>query len=117
MGIDGIGKPGGIKPGAIEGIGGGTTDVDSASGDFSLNQVGETQQAEASSSLGQLERGEIGLDEYLNGRVESAVAHLDGKLPSEQLEFVKEQLREQLSSDPVLSELVRRTTGQQTSGA
>jgi len=117
MGIDGIGKPGGIKPGAIEGIEGGATEVDSATGDFSLNQVGETQQAEASSALGQLERGEISLDEYLNGRVEGAVAHLNGKLSTEQLDFVKEQLREQLSSDPVLSELVRRATGQQTSGA
>ena len=113
MGIDGIGKPGGPQPGAVEGIGGGTSEVDSASGDFSLDRVSETHQAEASSALGQFERGEISLDDYLNGRVDNAVAHLSGALSTEQLNFVKEQLREQLSSDPVLSELVRRTTGHQ----
>ena len=38
--------------------------------------------------------------------------HLEGRLSPEQLEFVKEELRAQLQSDPVLIELVRRATGQ-----
>ena len=52
------------------------------------------------------------LDAYLDIRVADAVGHLEGKLSPEQLEFVKEELREQLRSDPVLIELVRRATGQ-----
>jgi hypothetical protein len=40
------------------------------------------------------------------------VGHLEGRLSPEQLEFVKEELRAQLQSDPVLIELVRRATGQ-----
>ena len=35
----------------------------------------------------------------------------DGRIGGEQLEFVKTALREQLRTDPVLTELVRRSTG------
>jgi hypothetical protein len=43
--------------------------------------------------------------------VADATAHLEGKLAAEQLEFVKRSLRQQLSTDPVLVELIRRATG------
>ena len=55
--------------------------------------------------------GELSLDQYLDGRVQEAVQHLVGKLSPEQLDFVRGTLREQLSSDPVLVELVQRTVG------
>lgn len=59
-----------------------------------------------------VQRGEVELDTYLDVRVDEAVGHLEGKLSPEQLEFVREELREQLRNDPVLLELVRRATGQ-----
>jgi len=34
-----------------------------------------------------------------------------GKLSPDQLEFVKQSLRDQMATDPVLIELVQRTTG------
>lgn len=55
--------------------------------------------------------GELGVDQYLDGRVEQATAHLAASLDPEQLAFIREQLRDQLSSDPVLSKLVQRVTG------
>ena len=58
-----------------------------------------------------MERGELTLEQYLDRRVEDAVRHLDGRVSHEQLDFVRETLREQLSNDPGLIELVRRATG------
>lgn len=108
MGIDGIGKPG---PGAAPGVGGpGSTG--SVSGEaFQVERAAGAQGAEGSASLRGLERGELSLDQYLDARVDEAVRHLAEKLPAEQLDFVRQSLREQLASDPVLVELVRRTTG------
>ena len=70
------------------------------------------ERSEGAELLEQVQRGEVQLDAYLDVRVQDAVGHLEGKLSPEQLEFVKEELREQLRSDPVLMELVRRATGQ-----
>ena len=53
------------------------------------------------------------MDAYLDARVEEAVQHLADRLGADQLEFVKSSLREQLRTDPVLTELVRRATGAQ----
>jgi hypothetical protein len=58
-----------------------------------------------------VQRGELSVDQYLDGRVNDATSHLVGKLSPDQLEFVKQSLREQLATDPVLVELVQRTTG------
>jgi hypothetical protein len=108
MGIDGIGKGGDVPK------------VDSSSGSTSVTGVeGErfelsTEGVEPSPGAGLLERvqrGEVGLDAYLDVRVNDAVGHLEGRLSPEQLDFVKEELRAQLQSDPVLIELVRRATG------
>jgi hypothetical protein len=57
-----------------------------------------------------LERGEISVDQYLDARVENAVAPLLSRLSPEQLEFVRAELRSSLTTDPVLVELVRKTT-------
>jgi hypothetical protein len=65
----------------------------------------------ASDALERVRSGELSLDQYLDGRVQEAVQHLVGKLSPEQLDFVRGTLREQLSSDPVLVELVQRTVG------
>jgi hypothetical protein len=111
MGIDGIGKaPPIAPPGGSESTGG----VSGSGGDF---RVGEPTAAAPTSALARLERGEIRLEEYLDTRVAEATAHLNGRISAEQLEFVKQTLRVELSSDPVLVELLRRATGKAASAA
>lgn len=107
MGIDGIGQGGGASR-----IGAGIPSVGGPDGDkFEVATEG-IEPAGGAELLEQVQRGEVKLDAYLDVRVHDAVGHLEGKLSPEQLEFVKEELREQLRSDPVLMELVRRATGQ-----
>ena len=108
MGIDGIGKPGpgGLPPGAA-----GSGPVGGPGEQFQVGKSSAATGVEGSDTLGRLQRGELTLDAYLDARSAEAVRHLEGKLPPEQLEFVQQTLREQLASDPVLVELVRRATG------
>jgi len=121
MGIDGIQKPGGgtprIEAPTVES--GGTPGTDSdfkATLDTSPNVPAPG--VNSSTLLQRLDAGNINVDEYLDLQVNEAVAHLEGKLPPNQLQFVRESLREQLSEDPVLVELVRRTTARvESSGA
>ncbi len=102
MGIDGIGKaPPSVPPSSTPPSGGGDTGF----------SVGETAGVEPSGALDRLERGEIGLEQYLDARVSEATAHLAGRVSAEQLDSVKETLKAELASDPVLVELVRRATG------
>lgn len=110
MGIDGIGKPGGGAPG-VGGIAGPGASAPTKGETFRVDKTTASAPAAGPDALGQLQRGEIGLDQYLDTRVAEAVQHLQGKLPVDQLEFVKHSLREQLATDPVLVELVRRATG------
>lgn len=110
MGIDGIGKPPGAGIGAV----GGTTSTESARATeaFKLDPSAPAAVASpVSASLASLQRGELSLDQYLDDRVNDATSHLVGKLSPDQLEFVKQSLRDQISTDPVLVELVQRTTG------
>ena len=113
MGIDGIGKPPGAPIGSVGGVSG--TEAPLAGESFSVERsAAGTPAAPAeriSAALSSLQRGEVSLDQYLDTRVTEATSHLTGKLSPEQLDFVKQSLREQLSSDPVLVELVQRTTG------
>ena len=62
-------------------------------------------------SLHKLRSGELSLDEYLDERVEQAVAHLAGRVDSARLEQIRELLREEVRTDPVLVEMVRQATG------
>ncbi len=102
MGIDGISGGGGppkVGPSAQAGR---------PSSDFSI-EGGQAPVADA--DLAKLESGEITRDEYLDIRVDAAVSHLRGDLSSEQLELVRETLRDQLESDPMLQRLLQRATG------
>jgi len=112
MGIDRIGK--GAGPG-VSGIGAEvpeTREIGKGSETGEPFRVGKGTAVEsAATSLDRLRAGEISVDQYLDRKVEEGTAHLDGKLSTEQLEFVKNSLREQLSSDPVLVDLVRSATG------
>jgi hypothetical protein len=107
MGIDGIGKPSGVGPVSVPGVA-------PAKGAFELgapDAVGSSEAAGGSDAFRALERGEISVEQYLDARVEGAVAPLLSKLSPEQLDFVRSELRAALEVDPVLVELVRKTTG------
>jgi hypothetical protein len=110
MSIDGIGKPPGAGIGGIGGASG--KEAAPPAEAFKLDpSVEAAAGGQVSAALSSLQRGELSLDQYLDGRVSDATSHLVGKLSPDQLEFVKQSLREQLSTDPVLVELVRRATG------
>lgn len=108
MSIDGIGKRGGVVPGA------GASETSPAHASFEVGATEAASQATgaagASDAFLALERGEISVDQYLDARVESAVQPLLARLSPEQLEFVRAELRSALTTDPVLIELVRKTT-------
>lgn len=108
MSIDGIGKPPPVP--APEGAGA----ARESGGEFRL---GETSTVSPSGDLARLERGEIGLDAYLDARIGEATQHLAGRLSAEQLDLVKQTLRSELESDPVLVELVQRATGKSAASA
>ena len=127
MGIDGIGKPPGsnipsappisgagsapgTEPFKVE-RGAGASATTGTAGASGASATAGASGAKASEALGGLQRGEISLDQYLDTRVNEATSHLAGKLSPDQLEFVKHSLREQMATDPVLVELVQRTTG------
>ena len=111
MCIDGIGKRGGVTPGAS------VPGAAPAAGSFEVGASGAAEAAAPAAASGgsdafsALERGEINVDQYLDARVEGAVAPLLSRLSPEQLEFVRSELRSALQTDPVLVELVRKTTG------
>jgi hypothetical protein len=107
MGIDGIGQGGGTPK-----VGPGPASISGPESDKFELLPESVERSGGAELLEQVQRGEIRLDAYLDVRVANAVGHLEGKLSPEQLEFVKDELREQLRSDPVLIELVRRATGQ-----
>lgn len=111
MGIDGVGRGGDAPrvgaPG-VSTVGG----PDNVRFELSTESTEGAERADGAELLERVQRGEVHLDAYLDVRVNDAVGHLQGKLSPEQLEFVKEELREQLRSDPVLIDLVRGATGQ-----
>ena len=110
MGIDGIGKPPGAAIGGVSSIPAG--EAARATEPFSVERSSApATSSRVSAALSSLQRGELSLDQYLDGRVTEATQHLAGKLGPEQLEFVKQSLREQMATDPVLIELVQRATG------
>jgi hypothetical protein len=109
MGVDGIG--GGGRP--IPPVGGGAigeaggVEPTAASGVEGSRGPAQTE----GTLLDRLKRGEIDIERYLDAQVDAAVAHVEGPLGQAQLDFIKGVLREQLASDPVLVELLRRATG------
>jgi hypothetical protein len=64
-----------------------------------------------SEALQRLHRNEISLDEYLDGCVEQALSAWVGKVRPDRLEFVRQMLRDQMRSDPLLIEYIREATG------
>lgn len=58
-----------------------------------------------------LKEGSLTLDQYLEHRVERAIAHLVGRVTEQQLEQVRIVVRDQLLTDPVVKDLVKSATG------
>jgi hypothetical protein len=110
MSIDGIGKPPGAAISGTVGIQGSEA-ARPAEPFAGVLDAAPAAGSRVSAALSGLQRGELTLDQYLDGRVNDATEHLSGKIGPEQLEFVKQSLREQMATDPVLVELVQRTTG------
>jgi hypothetical protein len=54
--------------------------------------------------------GEVDVDGYLDLKVHEATAHL-AAVPAQDLEAIRNALRDRLASDPTLIELVRAVTG------
>src|SRR5687767_20860 len=108
MSIDGIGKRGGVTPGAPD-----PGAVAQSSFELTQNAApsGAAATAVPSDAFAALERGEISVDQYLDAKVEAAVAPLLSRLPIDQVELVRGELRAALETDPVLLELVRKSTG------
>jgi hypothetical protein len=113
MGIDGIGKKGGVAPpvapasGPIErsGEAGRTFDVSKSAAAAPAAGPGVVGTA-----LERLQSGQIDLKGYLDAKVDEATSHL-GALPGDELAAIQGALRERLATDPVLVELVRQATG------
>jgi hypothetical protein len=124
MGIDGIGKGGHPKvPDAHGDVGkpGRADRRDAADAPFAVQppdtssaptRAGALDAAEITSSspLGRLRAGEIDVDRYVDLKVDEATRGLVGLSPAE-LEDIKGVLRDQVVTDPALSDLVRNATG------
>jgi hypothetical protein len=109
MSIDRIGKGGGANPANGIEQPSSSSEVSRSGADFKVPKGDATQAAQA--PLDRLRAGEISLSQYLDIKVSEATAHLDQRLSVEQLDFIRNSLREQLTSDPLLVDLVKASTG------
>jgi hypothetical protein len=107
MSIDGVGRP--PRPSGDAGVSGSKPVAGTET--FSTGRAAAAPGVTATGPLADLQSGAITLDQYLNTRVEEAVAPFVEKLSPERLEFMRTSLKAELATDPVLVELVRRATG------
>src|SRR5579872_5255609 len=73
-------------------------------------EVGGSVPTSAVTPLERFRCGEVDLQGYLDAKVHEATAHLTG-LPPADLEAIQSALRDRLSSDPALVEVVRSVGG------
>jgi hypothetical protein len=81
--------------------------------DLSTSQTQSAKEVASAtpSELQKVQSGELTMDQYLDQRVDTAVSHVSSRLSPEQLGAVRQQLKDQLSTDPVLRQLVKQATG------
>ena len=58
-----------------------------------------------------LRAGEISLEAYYDATVELGLAHLRDRVSPEQLEVVRERMREEVETNPILVKMVRDAIG------
>lgn len=63
-----------------------------------------------------MRRGEITLDAYLDFRADESVKALAASLPADRLRMIRDTMREQLATDPVLLAMIRGITGTDPEG-
>lgn len=123
MGIDRIGKGGGVPPtpdaqgtGAVGPAGKPEKafEVERTSSTTAAQKAGNVEGAAAASPLARLRAGEIDVNGYVDLKVDEATASLKG-LPAVELDEIKKALRDQLRTDPGLVDLVRSATGKMPS--
>ena len=118
MGIDRIGKGGTAPPPDLDKVDqvdkrGKTGAVDKT---FGVERTDRAKEAaavdatQAASPLAQLKAGTIGVEQYLDLKVDAATKSLDG-MPAAELADIKKMLRDQLASDPLLVDMVKAATG------
>jgi hypothetical protein len=114
MGIDGIGKPGPLITPATPASTGATPPAAHVDHAPFAERAAEARATSAvvgpRAALEQLRAGTVNLDGYLDIKVQEATASM-GDLAPAQLARVRSALRERISSDPTLVELVRKATG------
>jgi hypothetical protein len=115
MGIDRIGKGGPVAPPPTTEVGGKDA-APQAERPFEVRAEKTAATAPAApiapatTALERLRAGEIDLQGYVAHKIQEATAHLHGVPPAE-LEAIKRILRDQISTDPALIDLVRHATG------
>lgn len=122
MGIDRIGK--GTPPATPEVLGGAgaekassvgkafeVTPRDATQGVSPTQTAGGSAPVDSTSPLAKLRAGEVDAKGYVDLQVDAATKGLEG-LPPADLAEIKKVLRDQMVSDPGLSDLLRQATGQ-----
>src|SRR5687767_4796849 len=124
MGIDGVGKGGGVPPAPPAPTGAERVDGPGAAprpfhaeralpveDPHAAGHVGVPDAASLTKSpLARLRSGEVDVEGYLDLKVDEATASL-ASMPEADLAEIKRVLREQLATDPGLVDLVRNATG------
>jgi hypothetical protein len=117
MGIDRIGKGSGPPPSGPTGPRG-PGSAEGAARPFEVKRPTEPANAAGvagvspagTSPLEQLRAGKIDVNGYVDLKVDAATSHLHG-MDAAELADVKKTLRDQIASDPALSDLVKQATG------
>jgi hypothetical protein len=112
MGIDGIGKKGPPTAPPPAGPTGGR-----AAGTTRPFEAGKPQATTASApveaprtALDRLKAGEIDANGYIEAKVKEATSHL-GVLPPGRIDEIRTMLRQRMTSDPTLADLLRTAVG------
>ncbi len=116
MGIDRIGKGGGVPApdaGAVSGPSeaGGATGKSFEVGPSKVASASPAHAGDPTSPLSRLRAGEIDVKGYVDLEVDAATRGLEG-LPPADLAEIKKVLRDQMMTDPGLTDLLRQATGQ-----
>jgi len=123
MAIDRIGKGGALPPTPETGEPAGPTKAGAATAPFTVertDKTGSTAAAQkvagpdASSPLARLRSGEVDVNGYVDLKVDEATKSLKG-VPAAELAEIKSVLRDQLRTDPGLTDLVRTVAGKSPS--